>query len=379
MGGPAESARELAPLAAEHAGAGEANRQLAPELVSALSEGGLFRMLVPASVGGGECAPAEMVAAIEELARADAAAAWCVGVSATSGALAAYLPEDAAREVYGDPMSVAGGVFAPKGRAVAEDGGFRVSGRWPFASGARNCRWLMGGSIVDGGDAAGGGRPDVRLMLFPAADVEVIDTWTADGLRGTGSHDMAVDGAFVPAGREASLMTGEPREQGALYRFPMFGLLALAIAATGLGIARGALSDLAELAGAKTPTLGTRSLAARPDTQARTARAEAALQSARALLYETVENAWAEAADGPVSVDARARLRLAATHAMTAGAEATDAAYSLAGGTSVYATSPLQRRFRDIHVATQHMVVGPSTWELAGRVLLGVEVDTDQL
>jgi indole-3-acetate monooxygenase len=304
-------------------------------------------------------------------------------VCATAGMLAAYLEPAAARAVYGEPSGVVGGVFAPMGRADADGDVLSVGGRWRFCSNVANCDWLMGGCVVADGGAPRlleSGRPDIRLVLMPAADVEVIDTWTVSGLRATGSHDIAVEGLAVPATRSASLITDPPHERGPLYAFPPFGLLAAAIAAVALGIGRGALDDLAELAGAKTPTLSTRKLAERAATQSQLARAEASLRAARSLLYASTERAWDAAVSGAeIPVELRAGLRLASTHAVEAAAAAVDAAWSLAGGSAIYATGPLERRFRDVHAATQHMLVGPATWELAGRSLLGLEFDASQL
>jgi alkylation response protein AidB-like acyl-CoA dehydrogenase len=324
-----------------------------------------------------------MVDSIAADARGDGAAGWCVAVACTSGALAAYLPEDHAREVCGKDARCWGGVFAPKGRATVDGDSLRVTGRWPFASGIDHCDWLMGGCVVEeGGEERKlpSGRPDVRLVLFGAEDVERIDTWDVAGLCGTGSHDMAVDDLAVPAGRSASLFVDPPREEGPLYAFPIFGLLSLAIASVGLGIARGAVDDLMALAGGKAPAMGTRTLAARSDTQGRVARAEARLRAARALIDDAVGRAWTAAqGDGAITLDQRAGLRMAASHAMTDSAAVVDEMYSLAGGSAIYSSSPLQRRFRDVHVATQHMLVGPPVWELAGRLMLGVPADTEQL
>ncbi len=380
---PVEAARALAVQASAAAETTERDRRLPVDLVDALKAAGLFRLCVPAAVGGLEADVLTLVRAVEEVARGDGSAGWCVSIGATSGALAAYLPEDAAREVYGSPDTVCGGVFAPKGKAVSEDGGFRVSGRWPFASGISHCDWLMGGCLVEeNGEPRrlAGGGPDVTLMLFPAAQVEVIDTWSVAGLRGTGSHDMAVDGVLVPAQRSASLMSGAPLHGGPLYAFPVFGLLALAIAAVTLGIAAAAIDDLVELAAAKTPSASSRSLAQRPVVQAEVAQAQARVDAARALLHAEVAAGWREAVQtGEVTVDRRAALRRAATHATASCAAAVDAMYRAGGGSAIYESSPLQRRFRDVHVATQHMMVAPATWELVGRLALGVPTDTHQL
>jgi len=374
---------QLAALAAKHAAQGERERRLAAPVVEALAQAGVFRMLVPRSLGGEEAAPAEMIEAVAGLARGDGAAGWCAAIAATSGALGAYLPPAHAREVFAAPARCWGGVFAPKGRAVVDGDSYEVSGRWAFASGIDHCDWLMGGCVVeeDGSPRLlASGKPDVRLVLFPAAEVERIDSWHTSGLRGTGSHDMQAEALRVPAERSASLFGEGPVEPGPLYAFPVFGLLALAISAVGLGIARGAVDDLVGLAAAKTPAMSARPLAARGDTQMRVARSEARLRAARALVHSQVAAAWEDAvAGGGVNVERRAGLRLAATQAMAESAAVTADMYSLAGGSAIYESSPLQRRFRDAHVATQHMLVGPSTWQLAGRVLLGLEADVDQL
>jgi len=315
---------------------------------------------------------------------ATSSAGWSAMIGATSGVAAAYLPIDAAREIYGERQDVVtGGVFAPSGRANAVDGGYRVTGRWPFASGCEHCAWLMGGSVVVENGAPRllpSGMPDSRLMLFPATEARIIDTWTVSGLRGTGSHDIAVDDVFVPASRSLSLITDRPRERGPLYAFPVFGLLALGIAGVALGIARRAIDELARVAAGKTPTGSRRVLAERSVVQAQVAEAEAGLGSARAFVFETVESAWQAAkAEGVLDVRRRALLRLSATHATLAAARTVDLMYHAGGGTAVYATSPLQRQFRDIHVVTQHMMVAPATLELVGRILLGLEADTSML
>lgn len=380
---PVAAAREVAPLASALADRSDQDRRLTPELVQALRQSGLFRMLVPSALGGAETSPWQMVAAVEELARGDAAAGWCVSVAATSGMLAAYLPEHHAAEVFGDPEGCAGGVFAPKGRATpSQPGTLAVTGRWSFASGVQHCDWLLGGCMVAQGEGVRrlkSGAPDVRMMLIPAAQAQVIDTWAVSGLRGTGSHDFAVQAVEVPAARSVSLISDAPREQGPLYTFPAFGLLALAIAGVGMGIARGAIQDLVGLADSKTPAMATHKLADQPDTRVRVARAEAELRAARALVASAVEQAWDQAAHhGAVDLERRAGLRLAASHAMGRAAHVVDEMYSLAGGSAVYDASPLQRRFRDVHVATQHMLVNPSTWDFAGRVLLGAPVRAEQ-
>jgi indole-3-acetate monooxygenase len=367
-----ESAEALAPRLAELAELGEKGRRLPAELVEKFRAAGLFAMCAPASLGGGEVPVADILETIEALARADAAPAWCAMIQSSSSVLGGYLEPKVAAEIFGSGGAVLGGVYAPLGRATSVDGGYRVSGRWPFASGSQHCDWLCGGAMIED-------RPP-RLMLFPASEVTIHDTWHVSGLAGTGSNDIEVTDLFVPGGRSVELANDRPIEQGALYKFPVFGLLALGIAAVALGIGRGAIADILELAGGKTPTGSRRKLAERPLVQMQVAESEAMLAGARAFVFESVAEAWqTAAAGGELNLDQRARLRLAATHATTTSAQVVDAMYTVGGGSSIYLSSSLQRRFRDVHAATQHVMVAQPTYELAGRVMLGLDTDTSVL
>jgi alkylation response protein AidB-like acyl-CoA dehydrogenase len=217
------------------------------------------------------------------------------------------------------------------------------------------------------------------MMIAPASEIEFFDTWHVSGLCGTGSTDFAMNDLFVPDARAVGLGVDGPLERP-LYAFPQFGLLAMGIAAVALGLARAAIDALVAIAGGKTPQGSARPLAARPAAQADVSRAEALLRSSRAFYYEAIERAWEGAcARGRIEAEHRRDVRLATTHATRSCAEAVDLMYDLGGGTSVYQKSPLQRVFRDVHVATQHMMVSPATMELTGRLLLGLETDIGQL
>lgn len=378
-----EAARRLDPALRAQSDEIERERRVPLALVRQMIDAGFFRMCVPRALRGEEVDPGTLVRVIEALAEADASAGWVAMIGATSGLLAGYLPPDAAAEIYGDPRLVAGGVYAPSGKAAVADGGYRVTGRWAFASGVEHCAWLMGGSVIVENGAPRmleNGLPDAPLMLFPARDVQIIDTWNVSGLRGTGSHDIAVENLFVPASRAVSLVRDRPRATGALYAFPVFGLLAVGIAAVALGIARRAITELVELAGGKRPTGSRRVLAERPLAQVHVSEAEASLRAARGFLLDAVEGATDVAKRaGAIDVEHRLAVRLAATHATRSAADAVDLMYDAGGGTSVYATSALQRCFRDVHVVTQHLMVAPATFELTGRILFGVPTDASQL
>jgi alkylation response protein AidB-like acyl-CoA dehydrogenase len=370
---------DAAALARADAPAGERERALTPALVEALRATGLMRAGAPAALGALEAPPATILSAAESIAAGDASAGWCVSIAATSSLLSAYLPERGTEEIFGGPSSVAAGVWAPRGKAVPVDGGLRVSGRWSFCSGISHSAWLFAGCVLEDGGPAGDG-PALRVAGMPIAELEILDTWHTSGLRGTGSHDALAHELFVPEHRILSLMDGGPRVDAPLYRFPIFGFFALSIAAAALGNARGAIADLCELAAGKTAQGSSRVLAERPATQAAVAEAEAQLRAARALYYEAIGEAWTEAqSEGPVGERSRLGLRLAATHAVRTSAEVARSMYDLGGATAIYEGSPLQRRFRDAHAATAHFQVNPATWELAGRLLLGLPTRTAQL
>lgn len=373
------AAEALCPTIAARADAIEAARRLPADLASTLAAASLFRLFIPRAYGGLECPPALALAVLERLARADASVGWCTMIAATTAYQSGFLVPAVAREIYAPADGIYGGVFAPMGRAEVVDGGYRVSGRWAWASGSANCTWLSGGcQIVEDGSVRTlpGGAPDSRMLLFPADAVELIDTWQVAGLAGTGSGDMAARELFVPAECSVSLLSDPPTVAGPLYQFPTFGLLALGIAAVAIGNARAAIDDLRALALAKTPQGSRRPLAQRAQAQAEVARAEATLRGAHAFLREAVAAAWQAAeAGGGIDLRARAELRLAATHATRTAADVARAMYDLGGGSALFLASPLQRRFRDAHAMTQHMMIAPPSYELAGRVLLEQQTD----
>lgn len=361
----------------------ERDRRLPAELARRMAEARLFAMMVPEIYGGAEADPITAVEVIERLARADGSAAWCVFIGATSGMTAAYLPPHAAREIFADPAAITGGVFAPRGRAEDQgDGTYLVSGRWQWGSGTQNAQWIMGGCMVtkDGKpEILPGMLPHTRMFFRPAAEVVIHDTWHVSGLRGTGSNDIEFLPARLPRDHSVGLTIDKPLERP-LYAFPAFGLLAIGIGAVSLGLARAAIDALTALAGGKTPEGHRRPLAQRPDTQARLAEAEALVRSARSWLWDCIAGAWETARkSGAVSLAQRRDIRLSTVHAVRSATRAVDLMYDLGGGSSVYETARLQRCFRDIHVATQHMLVGAPVVELAGRLFLGLEAETSTL
>ncbi|MCW2629216.1 acyl-CoA dehydrogenase family protein [Mycobacterium sp.] len=365
-------ARQIAVMAHEMSGEIDDDRRLPGELVALLGESGLLRAGAPVEVRGLELPPGVALRCAEAVARGNASAGWCVSIAITSSLLVAYLPASSREALFGDGRGVAAGVWAPRGTGRTVDGGVVVSGRWAFCSGITHADMMFAGCLVD----------DQRVPSIVALrkeDLQVLDTWHTLGLRGTGSHDTVADEVFVPADRVFSLFDG-PTLDRPLYRFPVFGFFALSIAAAALGNARAAIDDLVALASEKKGLGSTRTLAQRPATQAAVATAESALSAARALYYQAIEAGWQASQDGDgVSVEARNRLRLAATHAVRTAADVVRDMYDLAGGSAIYDSAPLQRRFRDAYTATAHFQVNEASRELPGRILLDQPADVAML
>jgi alkylation response protein AidB-like acyl-CoA dehydrogenase len=371
------AAQALAPKVEAYRDQSERERTLPAGLVGAIQETGLFRIWVPRSLGGYEADLETNLRVIEELARMDGAVGWNVMIAGTGGMFSAFMPESSAREIFGDPRSTVAGALAPKGRAVPVDGGYMLSGQWPLASGCLHASWLAGGSFIFDGDGqaprmGGQGIPDLKLFFFPKDECEILDTWYSAGLRGTGSHDFTVKDQLVPESRAFSLM-GKAHHHGTLYRAGILNVFSLPVAAVALGIARAALDAFEELAGAKTPTFSMATLRDRTTVQASVAKAEALHRSARALIYETAESIWDTMCAGDeLSEEQEALVRLSCVHAGAACAEAVDIVYTLAGATSVYATSKIERCFRDAHVVTQHIALSFQWYERTGQYFLGM-------
>lgn len=360
----------------------ESVRRLPADLAGKLADAGLFRMVLPAALGGHGTPPAQIAQALEILAQADASAAWCVMIGATMGAMANRLPAGAAREVFGEPDVISAGVFAPMGRAVEDGDHWIVNGRWQWGSGSQNAAWIAGGAVLMGPDGPltdDHGQPQHRMMIFPADQVELIDTWRTAGLCGTGSLDFAVRDVRVPKARSVALHADPVTVDTPLACFPVFGLLAMGVAGVALGNARGALLAAGTAAQTRKAAGSQRAAAERNVVQADFARAVAKLSAARAHYFETIGVLWAAVQSGEAGTEPRNRLRLACAHAAETAADVSKVAYDMMGGSAVYLDNDLQRRFRDANVITHHAMVAPAMYELTGRILLGLPTRTDQL
>jgi alkylation response protein AidB-like acyl-CoA dehydrogenase len=344
------------------------------DLVEDLRRTGLFSLGIPRSLGGQEATPIDLLRAIEVVAAADGSAGWCAMVGIGNNVSAGYMAESGAREVYADPTAPGAGIAAPAGTAVREEGGVRVTGRWPFASGITHCDWVWAGCLVmeNGRPRMTPHGPEMLHVCLPVREVEIHDTWYVSGLCGTGSHDFSVADAFVPDRRTFSLLDPAGHRPEPLYQMPPIALFTFQLASVSVGIARGALDDLAELAQTKVPSLRTAVLADAPVAQVQFARAEAALGGASAFLHEAVEEMWQTVRAGGIPSSRQIACgRIAAVQAVESAADVTRTANTLAGGSAIYLKSSLQRHARDAEAVTHHFTVAPHTWEDAGRVLLG--------
>ncbi len=350
-------------------------RKLDQDASDAMAEAGFYRLFVPEHLGGLEASPVVSAQIFERLAQGSAACGWVAFIAATSGSTLGSIPEETARAIFSHPNTMVAGVFAPSGQASVDAGQVTVNGRWQWGSGTQNADWVLGGCLVD----SGGETSSQHMVLMPTSEIQFLDTWHVSGLQGTGSTDYEAvdlslsDGHIVGYG-------GHRPPRRPLFQFPQFTLLAIGIGAVALGIARAAIDELVQLAQSKRRINSTATLADRAHSHMEVARAEATLRSARAFYFQSIEAAWSVAQSGDkVSVDQRRDIRLATTHAVEASIKTVDAMYTLGGGSAVYADSPLQRHFRDVHMTSQHIMVAPSTLETVGRLYLGVEAQTATL
>jgi alkylation response protein AidB-like acyl-CoA dehydrogenase len=379
------NARALAPKIAAAAPRIEADRELPADLVDALHEARLFRMLVPRSLGGEEISPVEYVQAIEEIAKADASTAWCIGQTSVCSTIAKCLKPQTGAEIFKkNPRGVlAWGPLGKNGRAVAEKGGYRVTGSWPFASGSKHATWLAAHAAVYEPDGQPrrdtSGNPLEMSFVFPREGASFEDVWHVIGLKGTGSNTYSLKDFFIPEDRGITAMariSSERHEMGPLYSFTIYQLFGASFAAVGLGIARSMLDDFVALAQAKTPTGHASLLRENAVIQSQVGVAESELAAARVFFLHTIEDIWRAACAGTPSLEQRVRLRMTCAHAAQTAKRVADTAYHSAGATAVFESNPFERRFRDIHAVSQQVQSHFSIFEVIGRHFLGLPLNS---
>lgn len=358
-----------------HADESERRRTLAPAVVDALRSSGLFAMGAPRAVGGAESDPLTQVEVFEAMTRADTSAGWSLMIGAMTAALAGgYLPDRGAERAFGGAFPIFAGFQAPAGSARRAPGGFVLSGRWPFGSGVRHAGWVFTGAVVEPeSPPAAGSIPEMISAAVPAASLLIEDTWDAAGLRGSGSDHYRMEGVFVPEELTCPFPCAAPRRGGPVFRLPLVAFLTPAHVGFALGAARRALDEVAPAARRRVKAWPQRPLASHAAFQMDLGRAEAKLAAARAYSFDVIGAMWDRALAGQdLSLDDWSAVRLVTTHVTEIAADVVTFAYRSGGGGALHATSPLQRYFRDIHAATQHISATDDAYEFAGRVRLGI-------
>ena len=391
-----ERARALKPVLESAAPRIDAACALPADVLDALFEARMFRMLLPHTFGGAELEPATFFQVVGEIAAGDASAAWCVAQSSGCSMSAAYMEPSAAHKVFGDSRAAVawGYSMGPQCRATPVKGGWRVNGTWGFGSGNRHATWV--GAHCHRTDESGelikhpDGRPLERTMLIPRSAVTIKeDSWNVVGLRGTGSDTYSVTDLFVPGeyslvaratARDHHLAEGaepelepERRENGPLYRFSPMNIYEAGFSAVGLGVARATLDAFIALATKKTPSGTGNPLRDDAWIQTRIALSEARLASASAWIVAILRDMARQCAEGQPAFAARVKLRLASTYAIHEAREVVHASYADAGATAIFEGNPFERRLRDINAVSQQVQANFAHLQSVGQYYLGMK------
>jgi indole-3-acetate monooxygenase len=377
-----ERAHALRPVLAAAAERIEAERELPTDVLEAMFQAQLFRLTLPLSLGGAELPIPLLARATESIAMADASAAWCLGQALGCAMSAAFLDEGPARQVFGSENAVLAWGAGNEGRAVAAEGGYRITGRWRFASGGRHATWLGGHCRIYEADGSPrvqlDGTPVVRTALFPRAVASMADDWYVMGLRGTRSEGYSVEDLFVEDA--LSFDRDSPRERridATLYRFSTTNVYASVFSGVALGIARAMFDDLIALAGHKHPRGAPGAMRDSAVVHTRLAEIEAQLGSARAYQQQVLGEVWDKVENtGTLEMTERVRLRLATTYAINQATDVSEQVYRLAGATAIFESRAFERRFRDAHAVSQQVQGRYTNFETVGRFMLGLEADT---
>jgi alkylation response protein AidB-like acyl-CoA dehydrogenase len=367
-----DAATAMRPWLRERSADIEAARRLPDDVVDALKAAGAFRMNMPRIWGGPELTSMEQIEVIEEYARGDASAAWCVMIGCDGGLYTSWLDDTVGREMYPRLDMVQAGWVYPVGKAIRVDGGYEMSGHWMFGSGCQHADWIGGGCWVfeSAQDAAAGAPPvDWRVLLAPAPSYEILDAWYTTGLCGTGSTDYECTKLFVPEARTFSYL--EPsRRAGTLYAGNDTFLRKMA--GIPLGVARAAIDDAVALLEHKTERPSGQLYREMPRVQSTIAEAEMLLGAARVYVFDSVQRIWDRYDAGEVpTAEERAAGWLSRLNAFQSARRVVRSLYDVIGGSAVYSRqTPFDRYLRDVETMCQHVVGQRKGLELVGSMLL---------
>jgi indole-3-acetate monooxygenase len=362
----------------------ELARRVPATIVDAMKQAGIFGMAMPHAWGGPELDPLTQFRVLETLAMADGSVGWCAMINCDGGYITAFLDQEVARAMYPDLQLGTAAAATPTGQALRVPGGYRVSGRFPFASGCQHCEWVWLGCVVttDGTPLAdANGVPETRQCIVKLSQCEILDTWYTTGLRGTGSNDLLANDVFVAAEHTFSFQDQHLiKRPGALYAFPF--IFASKSSPVALGIARHALDVLIDSARNKSARRYTLGEHLEPPKMMRddvfiqdaVGHADTMLTSARAYLFEVMGDLWNTLVGGREPTPAQI-ARFTTLHAYVVGVcvDVVQRVFKAAGGTAVYQKGPLDRCLRDVLTMNQHVIGTPRTYEMAGRLHLGLE------
>ncbi len=373
------SASNMQQELAERGGEIDTLRQLPQDLAEKMAAAGFYGICTPEEIGGLAQNPSTLYRVCETLAAANGSAAWCVFIGSTSQYLLGALPPEQQHIIMQDSNVITSGVFADSGTARYEvrngKPGYVINGHWRWGSGCHNAAWISGGihEIDEHGEAFQSTDAVLTRAFFRPSEIEILDNWHVSGLRGSGSSDYRAENVWIPSLRMASSIEQTAYKSYPIFRYPKFALLSLPIGAITLGMARASIDEVIRVASEKTPQGSRRTLAHRPALHREIGVADTKLAAARSLLYSLNDEVWQHCQSEFPTVQHRQKLRAANVHLVNTAVEVVDKMYTIVGGSSVFESSCLQQHFRDVHVATQHMMVAEPVMELAGRVLLGVD------
>ncbi len=367
---------DLRLLIETHADHAEAQRHLCPVVARAMAVAGLHRIAAPARLGGEEVHPIKQIKTIEAVSEIDGSTGWnlMIGIEGL-GILGSVCQPELVEKLYADPELIISTSLNPLGIATRVQGGYRISGQWPFASGIHNAHYFWSQSILyEEGKPVKNDKGYIFCeSLIPTAQIEIIDTWHVSGMKGSGSHDAKVDNVFVPDAYMSHVQSEKPHESGTLFRLPLYSRLAYNKVGVATGVARGAMKHFIRLAQEKKPRASSVSLQYRIDAQRAISEAERIVGSARVYVFDTVSELWdtIEKGDTP-SAKQRALVQLSCSGAANESVKAVDLLYSSAGASANFIASPLERCMRDVLVVRQHIMVSPQFGEAIGKVLFGM-------
>jgi alkylation response protein AidB-like acyl-CoA dehydrogenase len=354
-------------------------RQLPQDLAEKLAAKGFYRICTPEQICGLDQDPIALYEVCETLALGNGSAAWCVFIGSTSQYLLGALAPQQQQVMMADINVLTSGVFADSGTALYEvrdnQPGYLINGHWRWGSGCHNAAWISGGihEVNENGEPYKSTDSILTRVFFKPEEIEILDNWHVSGLCGSGSSDYRAENVWLPALRMASSIEQTEFKNLPIFRYPKFALLSLPIGAITMGMARASINEVIETANQKTPQGSRRTLAHRSGLHRDIAFADTKLAAARTYLYTLSNEVWRHCQSHEPTVQQRQQLRAANVHAVNTAVEVIDKMYTVIGGTSVFESSCLQQHFRDVHVATQHMMVTEPVMELAGRVILGLD------